>query len=115
MVREVVEHGALAAGFGPGISAEIGSAAEAAAANVVEHAYGGDPSGRVELRIDDRAGTLRIELRDNGATLDPRALPRRRGGRGLRLMERVMDSVTYRRSARRNVCCLVKHREPGAP
>jgi hypothetical protein len=26
-----------------------------------------------------------------------------------------MDSVTFRRSARKNVCCLVKRKGPGAP
>jgi hypothetical protein len=29
-------------------------------------------------------------------------------------MERIMDSVTFRRSARRNLCCLVKRRDGGS-
>jgi hypothetical protein len=29
-------------------------------------------------------------------------------------MEKIMDSVTFRRSARRNVCCLVKRKDPVA-
>lgn len=114
MVRSIVAHAAQNAGFVEEHAAELGAAAEAAAANVIDHAYGGAESGRVELWIDDRGAQLRIELRDSGATLDPRSLPRRRGGRGMQLMERVMDSVTYRRSARRNVCCLVKRKDPSA-
>ena len=53
--------------------------------------------------------------------VDPRAVPRvdldrfvserRTGGLGMHLMEKIMDSVTFRRSARRNVCALVKHKE----
>ena len=35
---------------------------------------------------------------------------RRTGGLGVHLMERIMDSVTFRRSARRNVCCLLKRK-----
>jgi len=59
---------------------------------------------------------------DSGATVDPRTVPRvdldryvterRTGGLGVHLMEKIMDSVTFRRSARRNVCCLVKRKDP---
>ncbi len=51
---------------------------------------------------------------------DPRSMPRvdlerytrerRSGGLGVHLMEKIMDSVTFRRSARRNVCRLVKRK-----
>ena len=51
---------------------------------------------------------------DTGQMVDPRAVPRvdlgkfvterRTGGLGMHLMEKIMDSVTFRRSARRNVC-----------
>ena len=53
--------------------------------------------------------------------VDPRTVPRvdldkfvterRTGGLGMHLMEKIMDSVTFRRSARRNVCALVKHKD----
>jgi anti-sigma regulatory factor (Ser/Thr protein kinase) len=56
--------------------------------------------------------------------VDPRAVPRvdlekyvserRTGGLGVHLMEKIMDSVTFRRTARKNVCCLVKHKEAGS-
>ena len=32
---------------------------------------------------------------------------------GLHLMSQIMDSVTFRRSARRNVCCLVRRKPEG--
>ena len=32
----------------------------------------------------------------------------------MHLMEKIMDSVTFRRSARRNVCALVKHKDAAA-
>ena len=60
------------------------------------------------------------ELGDTGDMVNPRTLPRvdleryaserRTGGLGVHLMEKIMDSVTFRRSARRNVCCLVKRK-----
>ena len=59
---------------------------------------------------------------DDGDPLDPARLrdldipglekERRTGGLGVHLMGRIMDSVTFRRAARGNVCCLVKHKRP---
>jgi anti-sigma regulatory factor (Ser/Thr protein kinase) len=64
-----------------------------------------------------------IEVLDSGQPVDPKAVPkvdleryaaeRRKGGLGVHLMEKIMDSVTFRRAARRNVCCLVKHKAGG--
>ena len=42
------------------------------------------------------------------------AAERRTGGLGMHLMEKIMDSVTFRRSARRNVCVLVKRKDAAA-
>ena len=53
--------------------------------------------------------------------VDPRTVPPvdldryvtegRTGGLGVHLMEKIMDSVTFRRSARRNICRMVKKKE----
>ena len=63
-----------------------------------------------------------VEVIDTGAMVDPRSVPRvdlpryvserRKGGLGVHLMEKIMDSVTFRRTARRNVCLLAKHKDP---
>ena len=113
MVQDVVRHAALGAGFDAPVAADLAAAAVAAASNVIEHAYSGSDDARVEVWMDDRGDQFRIELRDSGKTMDPRAPDTGRTGRGTRLMERVMDSVTYRRSARRNVCCLVRRLQLG--
>lgn len=115
---------AEAAGFGPADADAVALATDEAVANVVEHAYAGRPGGPVQLRFTLRPDELRVEVIDQGATVDPRAMPRvdleryaaerRRGGFGVHLMTRLMDSVTYRRSGRSNVCCLQKRR-PGGP
>jgi anti-sigma regulatory factor (Ser/Thr protein kinase) len=91
-----------------------------AATNVIEHAYHGAPDRIVEVRYSDRGPEFRVEVIDSGDTVDPRALPRvdleryaserKTGGLGVHLMEKIMDSVTFRRSARRNVCCLIKRK-----
>jgi anti-sigma regulatory factor (Ser/Thr protein kinase) len=59
----------------------------------------------------------------DGEAVDPRAIPqvylrryaseRRKGGLGMHLMGRIMDSVTFHRNAGGNVCCMVKRKPDG--
>jgi len=120
LVREVTKRVAELAGFPEKTAAEVALAVDECATNVIKHAYQGATDERIELRLEYRGLALEIEVRDTGAALDPSARPkvdldlyaaeRRKGGLGVHLMEKIMDSVSYRRSARRNVCCLVKHK-----
>lgn len=124
VVRDVTRSMAEVAGFDRGAAEEIALAVDEAATNVIEHAYGGATDRVVELRYEDREEDLRVDVVDNGATIDPKAMPRvdldkyvsdrRKGGLGVHLMSKIMDSVTFRRSARRNVCCLVRHKTSGS-
>jgi len=121
LVREVTKRAAADAGFDPGTAAQIALAVDEATTNVIEHAYRGAADRDVELRFDARDDAFRVEIVDSGEMVDPRAMPRvervdldryarerRTGGLGVHLMEKIMDSVTFRRSRRKNVCCLVK-------
>lgn len=120
MVRDVARRMAQTAGFDAAEADQIALAVDEAATNVIEHAYEGAPDRRVEVRVDDREESLRIDVVDNGRGVDPRAVPRvdldryvserRKGGLGVHLMGKIMDSVTFQRSGRRNVCRLVKRR-----
>jgi len=124
VVRDVTRSMAEVAGFNRGGAEEIALAVDEAATNVIEHAYRGATDRTVEVRYEDRGEDLKVDVVDNGATVDPKAMPRvdleryaterRKGGLGVHLMSRIMDSVTFRRSARRNVCCLVRHKPEGA-
>jgi anti-sigma regulatory factor (Ser/Thr protein kinase) len=121
LVREVTKKMAEVAGFTESVAERLSLAVDEAATNVIEHAYKGATDREVELRFEDRGADFRVELVDTGQMVDPRAVPqvdldryvteRRTGGLGMHLMEKIMDSVTFRRSARRNVCSLVKHKE----
>ncbi len=118
LVRGVVSELALQAGLGPEAAEQVALAVEEAATNVIEHAYGGAPDGPVELLADVQGGDLVIELLDRGRQVDPRCVPRvdlelyqrerRRGGLGLHLMTRIMDSVTFSRREDCNVCRLTR-------
>jgi anti-sigma regulatory factor (Ser/Thr protein kinase) len=124
VVRDVTRALAQVAGFNRGAADEIALAVDEAATNVIEHAYRGAPDRVVEVRYDDRGEDLKVDVVDNGATVDPKRMPRvdleryategRKGGLGVHLMSKIMDSVTFRRSARRNICCLVRHKPEGA-
>jgi anti-sigma regulatory factor (Ser/Thr protein kinase) len=123
LVREVTRHFGQIAGFDRGQSEQLALAVDEAATNVIEHAYGGAGDRDVEVRFDDAGGDLSVELVDDGAAVDPRDVPsvdlqryaseRRTGGLGMHLMGQIMDSVTFRRRGRRNVCALRKAKPAG--
>lgn len=123
LVRDLTKRMAEVAGFDQGAPDRIALAVDEATTNAIEHAYHGAPDREVEIRFDEAGAELTVEVVDGGEGIDPREMPRvdleryaserRRGGLGVHLMERIMDSVTFRRSARRNVCCLVKRKGPG--
>jgi serine/threonine-protein kinase RsbW len=124
VIRDVTRRMAEIAGFDAGPSDQLALAVDEASTNVIEHAYAGAGDRRIELRFDTRGDELRVEVVDEGAAVDPRTVPqvdlrryaseRRTGGLGVHLMGRIMDTVTFRRTGRTNVCCMVKRKpEPG--
>jgi len=124
VVRDVSRTWAEVSGFDESDAEQVALAVDEATTNVIQHAYGGAEDRVVELRYDDRGDELRVDVVDTGRTVDPRTMPRvdldryaaerRRGGLGVHLMSKIMDSVTFRRSGRRNVCCLVRRKPGGA-
>jgi len=91
--------------------------------NVIRHAYRGQPGQPIELRFSPDGNEFRVEVLDDGEAVDPRAVPRvdlqryaaerRKGGLGVHLMAKLMDSVSYSRCSSRNLCRMVK-RKPRA-
>jgi serine/threonine-protein kinase RsbW len=122
LVRDLTKHMAQTAGFDEATAEKISLAVDEAAVNAMEHAYHGDPGRQVELCVDDAGPELRVEVIDTGDGIDPKEVPefelekyvneRRKGGLGVHLMGKIMDSVTFHRSGKRNVCSLVKRKAP---
>ena len=122
-IRDVTRRMAEIAGFDGAQSDQLALAVDEASTNVIKHAYAGAGDRRIEIRFEARGDELRVEVVDDGKPVDPRAVPqvdlrryaseRRTGGLGVHLMGRIMDRVTFRRSGRSNVCCMVK-RKPAA-
>jgi serine/threonine-protein kinase RsbW len=77
--------------------------------NAIEHAYAGDPLGRVELQLDIDTDMLEIKVTDTGHTMPDGTIERaraglaeppgepREGGYGLGLIAEIMPDVGYRR------------------
>lgn len=95
------------------VSFDLELAVEEAAANIVGHAYGPDRAGDIEVVIETTGHALRITVTDWGLPFhaDPSYLhvnvpleARAKGGMGVLLIDRSMDSVTRQAAA-----------EPGGP
>ncbi|MGB6432073.1 MAG: ATP-binding protein [Candidatus Acidiferrales bacterium] len=85
---------------------EIEMAVREALANAILHGCHGDPTKSVECGVDfNDAGGILIVVRDPGAGFDPTRLPdptlkdnvHSEHGRGVFLIHRLMDEVTYER------------------
>jgi serine/threonine-protein kinase RsbW len=85
--------------------------------NIVEHAYGEDPRGRIDVTlelIEKPASCLVVELQDAGKPFDAaqtRAVnleEPQEGGYGLYLAHMLMDDVQYKRHEGRNIWRLTK-------
>jgi serine/threonine-protein kinase RsbW len=119
-IRDVTRRMAEVAGFNGAQSDQMALAVDEASTNVIKHAYAGAGDRWIEIRFEAQGDELRVEVVDDGAAVDPRAVPqvdlqryaseRRTGGLGVHLMGRIMDEVTFRRAGRSNVCCMVKRK-----
>jgi len=120
LVREVTQELAQQCGFDASMAGKLALAVDEATTNSIEHAYGGRADREIEIRFLESPLEFRVEVLDRGEMVNPRAIPnvdlaryvseRRTGGLGVHLMEKIMDVVTFRRAAGRNVCCLVKRK-----
>jgi len=72
-----------------------------ACANVIKHAYDGDPNGTITVAVMDAGGRFVVRIRDLGRKVDrakiaPRDLSDiRPGGLGTHFMQAAFDSIDY--------------------
>jgi serine/threonine-protein kinase RsbW len=100
-------------------------AVDEACANVIEHAYGGQPNGTISIHCQTLNDDVVVTIHDHGRPFDPQSVPRpditaplekrQNGGLGLYLMEKLMDSVEWEFDAQKgNTLTLRKRREKSA-
>jgi serine/threonine-protein kinase RsbW len=93
--------------------------------NAVRHAHRNKPSGLiVDLEFQLFGDRLEIRIWDHGDPFDligyleglpAKISPEAEGGRGLKLMQRIADHLSYDRTTdQRNCLCVVKHYSPAA-
>ncbi|HMS00733.1 MAG TPA: ATP-binding protein [Anaerolineales bacterium] len=119
-IREFVGNIARENGFNDQAVYHIQLAADEAASNVIEHAYGGGADGMLEISCGVKAETLIIILVDHGKSFDPSEVPlpdiqadlgdRKIGGLGIFLMRKLMDEFEYVSSAHSNTLKMTKRK-----
>jgi sigma-B regulation protein RsbU (phosphoserine phosphatase) len=104
-IREFVGQEARTAGLDDRSVYAVQLASDEACSNIIEHAYEGQPNGRIEITCVTHRDNLTIYLRDWGKSFDPSNKPepdltadlseRQIGGLGIFLMRKMMDDVQY--------------------
>jgi serine/threonine-protein kinase RsbW len=116
-----------AAGFAPVEGNQLEVCVVEAANNSILHAYRSDPTHRVELEVNLSSGQVIFDVWDSGTPGDPaqmnadhrgalevhssRGKDLSHNGRGLAIIQEVMDSSEYTPGAQRNRFRMIKQRD----
>ena len=104
-ISEFVARAAEAAGLDARAVYQVELAVDEACSNIVEHAYGGEGHGDIEVTCRINSDGLTVMLRDYGRPFDPTGVAppdlhasledRDLGGLGLYFMRQLMDEVHF--------------------
>lgn len=117
-VCDYVAAAASASGFDDRTSHACQLAVFEAVENIFQHGYRGD-GGEIHLTAQSAPGALTVEIVDRAPAFDPTRYPvdpsaslreAQVGGRGLLMIRRVMDDISYERRGRQNILRLTKNR-----
>jgi serine/threonine-protein kinase RsbW len=121
-VCEFIGHAAAEAGLGDVESSRCQLAVDEACTNVIEHGYGGEDQGAIDLVCQVRSDDLVITIHDHARPFDPSEVPPPKlnasldelkvGGLGIYFMRQVMDAVEFSYEDGGNKLVLVKRRPP---
>ena len=119
-VREFVGGIARAAGFSEKGIYAVQLAADEAASNIIEHAYGGRADRTFRLRCEFQSDHLVMTFFDQGESFDfvnvekpditANLSERKIGGLGIFLMHKLMDEVEYKVAKTGNFLTLIKRK-----
>ncbi len=108
-------------GFSPNDVYAIQTAVDEACANIIDHAYGAEGIGDIEILVSNIKNGIKITLHDEGEPFDPMDVPdpditspleiRRERGLGIFFMRKLMDKVVFEFSSKKgNTLTLVKYK-----
>lgn len=120
-ISKFVVNQAEAVGFSPSDVYAIQTAVDEACTNIIDHAYGGENIGEIEISVEEIKAGLRIILKDYGEPFDPVKVPqpditspleiRKERGLGLYYIYQLMDKVVFEFSqSKGNTLTLVKYK-----
>lgn len=121
-ISEFVARAAEAAGLDARALYQVELAVDEACSNIVEHAYGGEGHGDIEVTCRINSDGLTVMLRDYGRPFDPTGVAppdlhasledRDLGGLGLYFMRQLMDEVHFEfTSDSGNLLTMVKRKQ----
>ncbi len=106
-------------GLAPGVSFHVTLAVDELVTNTIGYGYDDEGEHSIDFCLRIEGDTLTVEIADDGSAFDPLQEPepdlsappedRARGGLGIYLVRKTMDTVAYRREQGRNVVTLTKH------
>ncbi len=117
MVVELAKHVATINLFSPSESQKIALAIDEAITNVIKHSYSGKMNEDIKMEFFTAPEGLKIRivftgvppvLSKVGVNLDKMIKEKKKGGLGVELMRRIMDSVEYKTMGNMNSCEMVK-------
>ena len=108
-------------GFSPNDVYAIQTAVDEACANIIDHAYGGEDIGDINISVKTLRNGLQIILKDKGEPFDPDEVPepdtsspleiRKERGLGVFFMRKLMDDVIFDFSSHHgNTLTLIKYK-----
>jgi len=119
-ISEFIQENTKNAGFDGFTSYTIETAVDEACSNIIEHAYGQENIGDIEISVSINPSNLTIFIKDNGKPFNPKSIPKpnlssdlyeRKGdGLGLYMMKQWMDEVQFEFIDNTNVLKMVKNK-----
>lgn len=120
-IAAVVREAALNIGLDECVIYKIETSVDEACSNIIEHAYGGENIGNIELTCESQLDRLTIVLKDYGRPFNPDKVPkpdlskplskRQDHGLGLFIMSKWMDKISFEAQDGVNTITMVKMKD----
>ncbi len=119
-IATLIQQAALDFGLDSCAAYGVETAVDEACSNIIEHAYGGENKGSIEVSYEIAGRELIITLRDSGRKFNPKKVAppnltaplknRQAHGLGLFFMRQWMDEIRFERVAGHNVLTMIKRK-----
>ena len=121
-IRLFVSEVLLDIGFSESEANKVILAVDEVCANLIIHSNNCDPSEHIEIYVEDsKEGVVNFEIVDYGIgfnynnykepNLEEIVRRRKKGGLGIMLVKKIMDSVEFSQEKNKNVCRLMKRKQ----